>query len=889
MKKKSASQSAPARRNLGEGGFFNVRVLIGLFASVTGVLLALAGFGTFSGISANSAQAQQKHKIIDIQGLPPGFDCSTIYEKGIHKMENLRAGWIMIACGEAKGGSATSGLRAVVDKLVKELLAPLAYGGPDVDLITGTETPNAITQSETYSTANPDNADQIVIAYNDSRGFSGGNNGAGASVSTDGGTTFTRLTKANGQSPFDNVCCDPVSLYHKPTTTWLAIWIADSACGGGGTGVFKSTTPWDPNSWTHGCVHSGGSDDRESAVVDNNPSSPFFGRIYVSWNDFAQSQQIRSTYSTDGGTTWSSPVNVTNTFIRDVQITADKVTGDVYIAGMDEMGGGLSNRANEIYRSTDGGNTWTNTYTGPTFAGPGRSASGFFATMYANPPYWRHMGWGEPAAYNGVVSLVYAARNTGNGDPGDVFYIRSTDMGVTFSAPLQLNTDTDHTKAQWMPNLSVSEAGSLFATWYDETPRLATSCQPSSPNTPCYQMYSRKSVDNGVTWLPPDTLSDVASPLPLQPDPNIVDVYVGDYDYGSAILTKHVTSWVDGRVIISGESQQDAFTDMELAGLSVTTTDPVCNSVVFTQPTDFTVNVSVAVDPSSVQATDFTVNGTAADSFTLQNGNTQITFHFNITPVTNQGVQTMHIPAGAFTSASSGLPVSEFQCTFRYDAILLQVTSTNPPVGGTFTGPAIATLDVNFNEPVDPASISIASLHLSGIAATVTNVQMMNNNMTAEFTINFTAVIGGTFTANIPAGAITDQFGNPNAVFSGDYQYTANFCDSGLVQNQGFETGSFSPWAIDGFSNPPVVTTDNPHSGSFSALAGLVTGSEPNGNSSFYQQFGPVPANAILSFWHWDSTTDTDRLPLRKTPILPIPPAPSCKPFFTNVKMGRPG
>ena len=32
------------------------------------------------------------------------------------------------------------------------------------------------------------------------------------------------------------------------------------------------------------------------------------------------------------------------------------------------------------------------------------------------------MGWGQPAAYNGVVSYVYAARNTGNGDPGDVFY-----------------------------------------------------------------------------------------------------------------------------------------------------------------------------------------------------------------------------------------------------------------------------------------------------------------------------------------------------------------------------------------------------------------------------------------------------------------------------------
>ena len=49
------------------------------------------------------------------------------------------------------------------------------------------------------------------------------------------------------------------------------------------------------------------------------------------------------------------------------------------------MGGGLTNRANKIYRSTDGGITWTNTYTGPTFPGPGRSASGFFATHVRQP------------------------------------------------------------------------------------------------------------------------------------------------------------------------------------------------------------------------------------------------------------------------------------------------------------------------------------------------------------------------------------------------------------------------------------------------------------------------------------------------------------------------
>src|SRR5437762_9598168 len=235
--------------------------------------------------------------------------------------------------------------------------------------------------------------------------------------------------------------------------------------------------------------------------------------MYVSWNDFnVGGGALFVRYSTDNGATWTNARQLTSgsPFIRDVQITGDLATGNVYVAGMNEGGGGLTTRSNLIYRSTDGGNTWTNTYTGPAFQGPHRTNSGYFATMYDNPAYWRHMGWGEPAAFNHVVSLVYAASNPGNNDPGDIFYIRSTDSGVTFGAPFQLNGNTDATKAQWQPNLSVSDAGTLFAMWYDETPRVAASCQPSSTNTPCYQMHSRTSHDNGVTWSPADTLPDVA-------------------------------------------------------------------------------------------------------------------------------------------------------------------------------------------------------------------------------------------------------------------------------------------------------------------------------------------------------------------------------------------
>ena len=154
----------------------------------------------------------------------------------------------------------------------------------------------------------------------------------------------------------------------------------------------------------------------------------------------------------------------------------------------------------------------------PRFPGPGVTAVGYFACMFTDGGgYWRHEGWGEPAAFNDVVHLVYAQHGAG-ADAGDVYYIRSTDSGVTFSAPFKLNTDAT-TRPQWQPNISVSPTGTLFATWYDA--RESANCTEGNPAVPCYRMWSRKSNDNGATWLPDDTFSDVVSPLPGQSDPGI--------------------------------------------------------------------------------------------------------------------------------------------------------------------------------------------------------------------------------------------------------------------------------------------------------------------------------------------------------------------------------
>jgi hypothetical protein len=155
--------------------------------------------------------------------------------------------------------------------------------------------------------------------------------------------------------------------------------------------------------------------------------------MYVSWNDFnVGGGALFVRYSTDNGLTWTNQRQITSgtPFIRDVQITGDLATGDVYIAGMNEGGGGFPHNNNNLFfRSTDGGNTWTNTYTGPSFAGPGVTAVGYFACMFSDGGgYWRHEGWGEPAVFNHVFPMSYDQHGSGS-DPGDVYYIRSTDSG----------------------------------------------------------------------------------------------------------------------------------------------------------------------------------------------------------------------------------------------------------------------------------------------------------------------------------------------------------------------------------------------------------------------------------------------------------------------------
>jgi hypothetical protein len=404
----------------------------------------------------------------------------------------------------------------------------------------------------------------VVVNYNAEYGT--GNCYSGVSVSTDGGSTFTEsepLCSGHGTN-----FGDPIVVFNQKLNMWFAGDLA-TGCGGQGVGLWKSA---DGQTWTTGaCAHNNSSDDRESFWVDNNPFSRTYGRMYVSFNNFNLDGGALQVVHSDDGTTWSSASTLISSFIRDVQITGTPpgppapnagYISTVFVAAMDEGGGGLATRQNIMFRSTDGGNTWTSVTMGPRFnaVGDGVCASNsYFAKIN---PIWRHMGWGEPGVGpNNTVHYVFAGK--GSLSTGDIFYTRSTDNGLTWSSPVVLNVpETNSFQSHWMPSLSVnyspggfSQPQDVTVSWYDR--RQATSACNNVSDPGCnYERVGVQSHDNGNTWGSNVTISSQIIPEPAQNDQFVQSCYAGDYDYSTALNNNAFITWTDGRVAVGGVQVQ---------------------------------------------------------------------------------------------------------------------------------------------------------------------------------------------------------------------------------------------------------------------------------------------------------------------------------------------
>jgi hypothetical protein len=457
---------------------------------------------------------------------------------------------LMNLCGEITDEEIQQRKEKVQGEAWLEALAT----GPGVDVLVNNPASDTggTTQSETSVAVN---GSTVCAAWNDSGEGFGVNGFSGFGVSTDGGATWTdRGPFPNGPGPDSNggdpslaySARDNAFYYAALSTQGLSLWVSNDGC---------------QNFAYVGPIHVGAGDDKELMAIDNDPASPWYGRIHVAWTDFtlAGDRNVAS-FSDDGGLTWSAPTVLAGTGPSSQGVwPAVAPGGNVYIATLHR-----NNSDQLIYESTDGGVTYTQRTNIATAlprpenaaatAACGRTALNGDIRNLPSPQIVITPDAGAPAGY--VIHAIYPYDSDGaGGDESNVFYRQSVDAAASWSAEVQLNDDGTISD-QWFPALGANAAGWLVASWYDRRLDVANNLN--------FDRYATISTDGGLTWQANIRISDVSSPVStnLPHFDGLADCYHGDYDQVAVdnLGTGHIV-WSDDRRVTTAGPNPDVYYD----------------------------------------------------------------------------------------------------------------------------------------------------------------------------------------------------------------------------------------------------------------------------------------------------------------------------------------
>lgn len=242
-------------------------------------------------------------------------------------------------------------------------------------------------------------------------------------------------------------------------------------------------------SWGAGVPAFGG--DKQWMTIDPT-AGPGHDQVYEAWSTASNpTPGFTFSRSTDGGQSFQSPTAIPNQPIwGTLDVGPD---GTVYLAGA---------AGNRIYvaRSTNAKNSGVT----PTFTTVEVDLGGELKVNTGpNPGGLLGQLWIAVDRSSGPRSgWVYLLASVGKTpEPLDVMFIRSTDGGVTWSAPKRVNDDpTGNGAYQWFGTMSVSPQGRIDAVWNDTR---------GSANTNQSALYYSYSNDGGVTWSPNEQASPV--------------------------------------------------------------------------------------------------------------------------------------------------------------------------------------------------------------------------------------------------------------------------------------------------------------------------------------------------------------------------------------------
>jgi hypothetical protein len=193
----------------------------------------------------------------------------------------------------------------------------------------------------------------LVGAFQVGRIQSGASADIGWATSTDSGAHWSHgflpgLTVHQGGGTA-LAASDPAVAYDAAHRRWLIVSLTLQSAG---TGVDVSSST-DGLSWARPVVVARpGSLDKTWISCDDASSSPFFGHCYAEWDIAGISDVVQMSTSTDGGLTWSNPLQPPGAF----GLGAEPVVqpDGTVIAPFAADSGSI-----EAYRSTDGGVSWS--------------------------------------------------------------------------------------------------------------------------------------------------------------------------------------------------------------------------------------------------------------------------------------------------------------------------------------------------------------------------------------------------------------------------------------------------------------------------------------------------------------------------------------------------